>query len=444
MKTVKRDLTMSAAIKVQIGADAATQDLWRLAETDDIEQLKYVLARGADINACNSDGVTALMRAAYCGRAQMACALVDHGADLNAARTDGFTPLMLAAFFGHADVVRALLERGADLSKVTRFGASADVWATARSFYEIAQYLEQARSGAHEFGYKPSLPENAAAEEGPALEPVSIGQPGPTDSDLRMEAPRVTSADQLILDGPEEQEVEQNTAEPPVVKTLKDPPEIWELVQVHEMPGRFDPGLALVSHLSSRKAKLILLTLTVVLISAVCTFAVLRLRGFQVLSGATAQGQEERGTNQSVPASQASKTPTSAGSVASDTTNSPPENPVSASEAPSIQPTGVSVNDSSKRTAPFASPTTSFSGRKAVGSNRQNPESQSRLAAAETAASAVARPQTPPIASVTESDKKTSSDSALAKPKSNSTLSPQLIAPPTTSSTPKAKVIQWP
>ena len=63
---------MSTAVRVQIEVDPATQDLWRLAETDDTGLLEQTLARGADINASNSEGVTALMKAAYNGRVGLA------------------------------------------------------------------------------------------------------------------------------------------------------------------------------------------------------------------------------------------------------------------------------------------------------------------------------------------------------------------------------------
>ncbi|MDQ6652819.1 MAG: hypothetical protein M3Y84_08740, partial [Acidobacteriota bacterium] len=53
-----------------------------------------------------------------------------------------------------------------------------------------------------------------------------------------------------------------------------------------------------------------------------------------------------------------------------------------------------------------------------------------------------AKPRTSQTADLKKSDEKRSSASATKK--SNTTLSPQLIAPPATSSTPKAKVIQWP
>src|SRR5687767_299996 len=106
------------------GPDAATLELWRVAESGDLDALALVLLRGPDINARNEHGVTALMRAAQFGHARMVRALLEHGADANITRNDKFTALALAAFFGHTQVVRALMENGADSQASTRHGTS--------------------------------------------------------------------------------------------------------------------------------------------------------------------------------------------------------------------------------------------------------------------------------------------------------------------------------
>src|SRR5262249_43996349 len=67
---------------------SATQQLWRIAETDDSQQAESLLNRGAEINATNAHGMTALMRAAASGRLRMVRALLEHGADPNRVRND--------------------------------------------------------------------------------------------------------------------------------------------------------------------------------------------------------------------------------------------------------------------------------------------------------------------------------------------------------------------
>ena len=112
--------------------NAATRELWRIAESGHVDELESVLPH-AEINARNEHGVTALMRAAYHGRGEMVRVLLEHGADPNLTRNDNFTALSLAAFFGHVEIVEVLMRHGANSDVATRFGTSPHMWATARS-----------------------------------------------------------------------------------------------------------------------------------------------------------------------------------------------------------------------------------------------------------------------------------------------------------------------
>jgi hypothetical protein len=160
-----------------------------------VSELTVVLSRGVDVDARNEHGMTALMRAARCGHAAAVRVLLEHGADPNVTRNDRFTALALAAFFGHTETVRILIEHGAKTEVVTRSGTSPCMWATARTFSEVARSLER--------------PKPAPARPVPA----------------------------------------------PVIKTLKDPPEIWDLV--HEVPNQgFNPRSAFVSRMKSVKRPL--------------------------------------------------------------------------------------------------------------------------------------------------------------------------------------------
>jgi len=175
--------------------EAQVKQLWSVAESGDVNEVTAILSHGVDVNARNEHGMTALMRAARLGHAPVVRALLEHGADPNIARNDKFTALALAAFFGHTETVRILIEHGAKTEVVTRSGTSPRMWATARTFTEVARCIE-----------KPS----------PAKAPVR-----------RAIAPA------------------------PVVKTLTDPPEIWDLV--HEVPQGFDPRSAFVARITSMK-----------------------------------------------------------------------------------------------------------------------------------------------------------------------------------------------
>lgn len=91
----------------------------------DVAQVEVLIAEGADINAAQGDGMTALHWAASHGNAEMASLLVGHGADITAGtRVGSHTPVHVAASRAHSEVVRVLLEAGADPAARTSTGAT--------------------------------------------------------------------------------------------------------------------------------------------------------------------------------------------------------------------------------------------------------------------------------------------------------------------------------
>ncbi len=125
-----------------ITQDNQCEILWRAVETGNLVVVSELLRSGVDVDAANSYGTTALMRAAASGRMSIVSLLLEYGANPNGTRNDGFTPLLLAAFFGHVDVVRTLTTHGANSKATTRFGTSAQMWASARTFHEVVDYLQ--------------------------------------------------------------------------------------------------------------------------------------------------------------------------------------------------------------------------------------------------------------------------------------------------------------
>src|SRR5437867_1425738 len=85
----------------------------------DLATVRTLLKSGADVNAPEPDGMTALHWAAERGDAALADMLLVAGASPSAVtRIGGYTPLHIAAETGSSPVVRALLKRGAN-AKVT-------------------------------------------------------------------------------------------------------------------------------------------------------------------------------------------------------------------------------------------------------------------------------------------------------------------------------------
>src|SRR5690606_29208560 len=81
----------------------------------EVEVVRTLVKQGADVNAAQGDGMTALHWAAANGDVELARMLVYAGAHLEAVTRHGaHTPLHVAARSGRGAVVRALLEAGSD------------------------------------------------------------------------------------------------------------------------------------------------------------------------------------------------------------------------------------------------------------------------------------------------------------------------------------------
>jgi ankyrin repeat protein len=88
----------------------------------DVSEVRRLVQSGADVNAAQADGATALHWAAYHGDASMASALLDAGADVAAANRNGSTPMWLAASRGDAAVIQLLLGKGASANEELPLG----------------------------------------------------------------------------------------------------------------------------------------------------------------------------------------------------------------------------------------------------------------------------------------------------------------------------------
>jgi uncharacterized protein len=83
-----------------------------------IQVMDVLLLHGGNVNATDTAGYNALMRAAqYNTDAQLVQALLARGADVNAMTSTGWTPLHLAISSGKVENARMLAQSGADLSR---------------------------------------------------------------------------------------------------------------------------------------------------------------------------------------------------------------------------------------------------------------------------------------------------------------------------------------
>ena len=111
-----------------VADDRGITPLMYAAETGSVDAMRLLIDRGADVNAQNAFGSTALMwSVADPAKVRL---LLDHGAQVNLAARSGRTALIVAAFTNpSAEVVRLLLDKGAkvgvmDLRHVTPLNAA--------------------------------------------------------------------------------------------------------------------------------------------------------------------------------------------------------------------------------------------------------------------------------------------------------------------------------
>jgi ankyrin repeat protein len=95
------------------------------------------------------------MRAAFKGRADAVRDLLGRGADVDAADAEGYTALHCAAEAGRADVVDVLLRHGANAKATTAKGRTAAEVAAATGKSKVMRLLEKAGGvGRKDFGEK--------------------------------------------------------------------------------------------------------------------------------------------------------------------------------------------------------------------------------------------------------------------------------------------------
>ena len=104
--------------------------LCEAASKGNIEEIKSLLARGADVNAAydsfwKADGLTALREAAEKGHTETVRWLLEHSANVNAVDENNGVALHGAAVEGHTETVQCLLEHGANVDAANGFNMTA-------------------------------------------------------------------------------------------------------------------------------------------------------------------------------------------------------------------------------------------------------------------------------------------------------------------------------
>jgi len=135
---------------VEIKSNSGVTALWLAASQGEVDCMKFLIKKGADVNVARNDGISAVMTASLNGYADAVKVLIDAGAKILGRDADGVTPLMNAAESGELEVVKVLVEKlksmeggTANLDAVSTTGYTALIIAAAQGRTSVVEYLLQ-------------------------------------------------------------------------------------------------------------------------------------------------------------------------------------------------------------------------------------------------------------------------------------------------------------
>jgi quinoprotein dehydrogenase-associated probable ABC transporter substrate-binding protein len=122
------------------GADV-NQELMNAIVAKDADRVRFLIKKGADVNARDSGGFSPLDTAARNRATSLVELLIDAGADPNTADADGFFPLLHAINRNHVPTVEMLAKKGADLNKRNKQDITPLSWAIGDGKFFAAKAL---------------------------------------------------------------------------------------------------------------------------------------------------------------------------------------------------------------------------------------------------------------------------------------------------------------
>jgi len=121
--------------------ETRTQNLHQAIINGDIEHVKSLLSKGADINEKNRLGGTPLHTAMMNGKWEIAELLISKGPDLNAKDNRQRTPLYLAVEKNQKKIVEILIAKGVDVNALAGMGHNALTLARSKGYTELTELL---------------------------------------------------------------------------------------------------------------------------------------------------------------------------------------------------------------------------------------------------------------------------------------------------------------
>jgi ankyrin repeat protein len=129
-----------------VGQSMSGKDLLNAVTDRDVDaaQIQALLSHGADIDARDEAGRTALLIATHGNRIEVARALIEAGADVNAKDRINDSPYLYAGARGHLEILKMTLAHGADLRSTNRYGGTALIPAAERGHVDTVRSLIEA------------------------------------------------------------------------------------------------------------------------------------------------------------------------------------------------------------------------------------------------------------------------------------------------------------
>ncbi|MGF6355130.1 ankyrin repeat protein [Paenibacillus sp. 4624] len=117
------------------------QQLFSAAEAKDTKSIEKLIQEGADVQARDQSGRTALMIATYNRDTASVQKLIEAGADVNQQDDMLNSPFLYAGAEGYLDILKLTIQAGADPAITNRYGGTALIPASEHGYVDVVREL---------------------------------------------------------------------------------------------------------------------------------------------------------------------------------------------------------------------------------------------------------------------------------------------------------------
>ena len=121
--------------------EGVNEQMLQATEQKETDTVKELIKKGANINAQDSKGRTAVMIATYNNDVETAKVLIDAGADVNIQDHIKNNPFLYAGAEGHIEILKLTIEAGADPAITNRYGGTALIPASEHGYIDVIREL---------------------------------------------------------------------------------------------------------------------------------------------------------------------------------------------------------------------------------------------------------------------------------------------------------------